>query len=193
MEFFWTKSHVAIVVVGTQAKYISLWMVENKNILFMLNLLCRECHHVFVVCCKVPYISQSWFKTRNMKMFSTIRLVTQLRQWYINRVLPWNDDHGCWAASRLFRHQESPGRAFHGDVNGLDIGGQHGRRLVLRWKWAAELFSDTRNRVTDDLSAACVALKLTKYEPRLDKLSASMQQQKPHCSIACQMKTFTFQ
>ena len=131
MEFFWTKSHVAIVVVGTQAKYISLWMVENKNILFMLNLLCRECHHVFVVCCKVPYISQSWFKTRNMKMFSTIRLVTQLRQWYINRVLPWNDDHGCWAASRLFRHQESPGRAFHGDVNGLDIGGQHGRRSVL--------------------------------------------------------------
>ena len=85
------------------------------------------------------------------------------------------------------------GRAVHGEVDGLDIRGQHGRRLVLRWKWAAELFSDTRNRVTDDLSAACVALKLTKYEPRLDKLSASMQQQKPHCSKACQMKTFTFQ
>ncbi|XP_066461121.1 general transcription factor II-I repeat domain-containing protein 2B-like [Eleutherodactylus coqui] len=40
--------------------------------------------------------------------------------------------------------------------------------------------SDTRNRLTDDLSAACVALKLTKYEPRLDKLSASIQQQKSH-------------
>jgi len=33
---------------------------------------------------------------------------------------------------------------------------------------------NTRNRLTDDLSAACVALKLTKYKPRLDKLSAIM-------------------
>uniref|UniRef100_A0A8C6VI95 General transcription factor II-I repeat domain-containing protein 2A n=1 Tax=Naja naja TaxID=35670 RepID=A0A8C6VI95_NAJNA len=32
--------------------------------------------------------------------------------------------------------------------------------------------SDTQNRLTDDLSAACVGLKLTKYEPRLDTLSA---------------------
>ncbi|XP_032064570.1 SCAN domain-containing protein 3-like [Thamnophis elegans] len=40
--------------------------------------------------------------------------------------------------------------------------------------------SDTRNRITDDLSAACVALKLTKYEPRLEKLSVCMQQQKSH-------------
>ncbi|XP_072006342.1 general transcription factor II-I repeat domain-containing protein 2-like [Engystomops pustulosus] len=40
--------------------------------------------------------------------------------------------------------------------------------------------SDNRNRLTDDLSAACVALKLTKYEPRIDKLSACMQQQKSH-------------
>ena len=36
--------------------------------------------------------------------------------------------------------------------------------------------SDTRNRLTDDLSAACVALKVTEYEPRLDKLSACTQQ-----------------
>ncbi|XP_058026529.1 general transcription factor II-I repeat domain-containing protein 2-like [Ahaetulla prasina] len=40
--------------------------------------------------------------------------------------------------------------------------------------------SDTRNRITDDLSAACVALKLTKYEPRLEKLSVCIQQQKSH-------------
>ncbi|XP_071969601.1 general transcription factor II-I repeat domain-containing protein 2-like [Engystomops pustulosus] len=40
--------------------------------------------------------------------------------------------------------------------------------------------SDNRNRLTDDLSATCVALKLTKYEPRIDKLSACMQQQKSH-------------
>lgn len=39
---------------------------------------------------------------------------------------------------------------------------------------------DTRNRLTDDLSAACVALKLTKYEPRVDELSACIQQQKSH-------------
>ncbi|XP_026538860.1 general transcription factor II-I repeat domain-containing protein 2A-like [Notechis scutatus] len=32
--------------------------------------------------------------------------------------------------------------------------------------------SDTRNRLTDDLSAACVGLNLTKYEPRLDTLPA---------------------
>jgi len=46
---------------------------------------------------------------------------------------------------------------------------------------------------TDDLCSACVALKLTKYEPRLDKLSASMEQQKSHCSKSCQMETLTFQ
>ena len=38
--------------------------------------------------------------------------------------------------------------------------------------------SDTRNRLTNYLSAACVAL--TKYEPKMDKLSACMQQQKSH-------------
>lgn len=40
--------------------------------------------------------------------------------------------------------------------------------------------SDARNRLTDDMSAACVALKLTHYEPRIDKLAACMQQQKSH-------------
>ncbi|XP_012928620.1 protein FAM200A-like isoform X1 [Heterocephalus glaber] len=40
--------------------------------------------------------------------------------------------------------------------------------------------SDTRNRLTDDLSAAYVTLKLTKYEPRFDKLSACIQQQRSH-------------
>ncbi|XP_013358567.1 PREDICTED: uncharacterized protein LOC102022594 isoform X3 [Chinchilla lanigera] len=39
--------------------------------------------------------------------------------------------------------------------------------------------SDTRKQ-TDDVSAACVALKLTKYEPRFDKLSACIQQQRSH-------------
>ncbi|XP_034259776.1 general transcription factor II-I repeat domain-containing protein 2A-like [Pantherophis guttatus] len=41
-----------------------------------------------------------------------------------------------------------------------------------------DINSDTGNRLTDDLRAACVALKLTKYEPRLDKLSARVRQQK---------------
>ncbi|XP_013000519.1 protein FAM200A isoform X1 [Cavia porcellus] len=40
--------------------------------------------------------------------------------------------------------------------------------------------SDRRNRLTDDLSAAYVALKLTKYEPRFEKLSACIQQQRSH-------------
>ncbi|KAM4694271.1 general transcription factor II-I repeat domain-containing protein 2A-like [Discoglossus pictus] len=40
--------------------------------------------------------------------------------------------------------------------------------------------SDTRNRLTDELSAACVALKLTEYEPRFDKCAACIQQQKSH-------------
>jgi len=39
------------------------------------------------------------------------------------------------------------------------------------------IIPDTTNRLTDDQSAK-YAFKLTKYEPRLDKLSASMQQQK---------------
>ncbi|XP_026578977.1 general transcription factor II-I repeat domain-containing protein 2-like [Pseudonaja textilis] len=39
---------------------------------------------------------------------------------------------------------------------------------------------DSRSKLTDDLSAAYVALKLTKYEPRLEKLLACIQQQKSH-------------
>jgi len=50
-------------------------------------------------------------------------------------------------------------------------------QLFLALKY---IISNTRNRLTDDLSAACVAFNLTKYEPRLEKLSASMQQQKSH-------------
>lgn len=40
--------------------------------------------------------------------------------------------------------------------------------------------SDVRNRLTDDQSAACIALKLTEYEPRFDKLATGKQQQKSH-------------
>ena len=36
----------------------------------------------------------------------------------------------CWAAIRLF-HTEPPGRAVHGEVDGLYIGGKHGRQFVL--------------------------------------------------------------
>ncbi|XP_072282287.1 general transcription factor II-I repeat domain-containing protein 2-like isoform X2 [Pyxicephalus adspersus] len=43
-----------------------------------------------------------------------------------------------------------------------------------------DIKSDTKNGLTDDLSAACVVLKLTKYRPRLDKLLACMQQQQSH-------------
>ena len=37
----------------------------------------------------------------------------------------------CWAAIRLSRRSEPSGLAVHGKVDGLDIGGQHGRRFVL--------------------------------------------------------------
>jgi len=37
----------------------------------------------------------------------------------------------CWAAIRLSHRREPSGRAVHGEVDGLDIGGQHGRRFVL--------------------------------------------------------------
>ena len=40
--------------------------------------------------------------------------------------------------------------------------------------------SDVRNRLTDDLSAACVALKNTKYTPDIKQLSSTIQQQKSH-------------
>ena len=36
----------------------------------------------------------------------------------------------CWAA-RLFHRSETSGRAVHEEVDGLNIGGQHGRRFVL--------------------------------------------------------------
>jgi len=32
----------------------------------------------------------------------------------------------CWAAIRLSHRPERSGRAVHGEVDGLDIGGQHG-------------------------------------------------------------------
>ena len=37
----------------------------------------------------------------------------------------------CWAAIRLSHRPELSGRAVHEEVDGLDIGGQHGRRLIL--------------------------------------------------------------
>ena len=37
----------------------------------------------------------------------------------------------CWAANRWSHHSEPSGRAIHGEVDGLNIEGQHGRRFVL--------------------------------------------------------------
>jgi len=37
----------------------------------------------------------------------------------------------CWAAIHLSHRPELSGRAVHGEGNGLDIGGRHGRRFVL--------------------------------------------------------------
>ena len=36
--------------------------------------------------------------------------------------------------------------------------------------------SERRNRLTDDTSSVCVTLKFTKYEPSINKLSATLQQ-----------------
>ena len=38
----------------------------------------------------------------------------------------------CWAAIRLSRRPEPSGRVVHEEVDGLDSGGRHGRRFVLR-------------------------------------------------------------
>ena len=40
--------------------------------------------------------------------------------------------------------------------------------------------SERRNRLTDVMSSACATLKFTKYEPSINKLSATLQQQKSH-------------
>ena len=37
----------------------------------------------------------------------------------------------CWAVIRLSHRPEPSGHAVHGKVDGLDIGGQHGRRFVF--------------------------------------------------------------
>ena len=37
----------------------------------------------------------------------------------------------CWAAIQLSHHPEPSGHAVHGEVDGLDVGGQHGRLFVL--------------------------------------------------------------
>ena len=44
--------------------------------------------------------------------------------------------------------------------------------------------SERRNRLTDDMSSACVTLKFTKYEPSINKLSATLQQQKSQNAAA---------
>jgi len=38
----------------------------------------------------------------------------------------------CWVAIRLSHRPEPSGRVVRGDVDGLDSGGRHGRRFVLR-------------------------------------------------------------
>jgi len=38
----------------------------------------------------------------------------------------------CWPAIRLSHRPEPPGRVVHDGVDGLDSGGRHGRRFVLR-------------------------------------------------------------
>src|ERR1700733_100067 len=40
--------------------------------------------------------------------------------------------------------------------------------------------SDIRNRLADDTSAACVALKTTMYKPDIKQLASFLQQQKSH-------------
>ena len=42
----------------------------------------------------------------------------------------WSWDR-CWAAILLSQRPEKTGQAVHGEVDGLVIGGQHGRRFVL--------------------------------------------------------------
>ena len=37
----------------------------------------------------------------------------------------------CWAAIQLFQHPEPSSHAVHGEVDGFDFKGQHGRRFVL--------------------------------------------------------------
>jgi len=46
----------------------------------------------------------------------------------LGRTRPWGR---CWAAIRLSHRPESSGHAVHEEVDGLDIGGQHGRRFVF--------------------------------------------------------------
>ena len=40
--------------------------------------------------------------------------------------------------------------------------------------------SDIRNRLTDEMSAACISLKNTKYDPDIKQLASNVQQQKSH-------------
>ena len=40
--------------------------------------------------------------------------------------------------------------------------------------------SNNRNRLSSELSAACVALKATTYEPRISKISLGLQEQISH-------------
>ena len=51
----------------------------------------------------------------------------------------------CWAAIRLSHRPEPSGGAIHGEVDGLDIGEQHGRRFVLL-PYTHRLLSRTHRR-----------------------------------------------
>jgi len=66
------------------------------------------------------------------RFFSKLLLFHRLSELSLSTALPHYRLRGsCWADIRLSNHPELSGHAVHGEVGGLDIGGQHGRRFVL--------------------------------------------------------------
>ena len=89
----------------------------GKNVLFLLvDSTHKELHREFVLYRNVystqaqPALSSSLELVRSVHCLATLDIM---------------------AANRLSHHPELPGRPIHGEVDGLDIGRQHGQRFGL--------------------------------------------------------------
>jgi len=71
-----------------------------------------------VTACWIGYLSS----------FVILLLLSQLLKLLLGRT---GSRGRCWEVIRLSHRPEPSGHAVHGKVDGLDIGGQHGRRFVL--------------------------------------------------------------
>ena len=102
--------------------------------LFFINILSndimRRTQNVVICCDWLREWLFVFFEQRKCSLppFGILLLLSELLKPLLGRTRPRGR---CWAAFRLSHRPEPSGHAVHGEVDGLDIGGRHGRRFVL--------------------------------------------------------------